>query len=141
MIDGAVIPWEVTPSLKLAELVGNHTEFSGGEALYTAVFVLAMNKGSYDGLPDDLRAILDESTGAKFADMAAKTMAEYDAPGREAAVAHGNNIVTISEADVPAWKEASKPVVARWIADMETRGIDGQALIDRAKALIAENGG
>lgn len=141
VIDGAVIPWEVTPSLKLAELVGNHTEFAGGEALYTAVFVLAMNKGSYDGLPDDLRAILDESTGAKFADMAAKTMAEYDAPGREAAVAHGNNIVTISEADVPAWKEASKPVVARWIADMQTRGIDGQALIDRAKALIAENGG
>lgn len=139
VIDGAVIPWEVTTALKMAELVGNHTEFEGNEALYTAVFVLAMNKASYDALPDDLRTLLDDSSGAKFAGFAARTMAEYDAPGREAAA--GNNIVSISEADVAAWKEASKPVVERWIADMAGRGIDGQALIDRAKALIAENGG
>ncbi len=141
VIDGAVIPWEVTPSLKLAELVGNHTEFEGGEALYTAVFVLAMNKGSYESLPDDLRAILDEHTGAKFAEFAARTMVDYDAPAREVAVGMGNNIVTIGADDVAAWKEASTPVVERWIADMDGRGIDGQALIDRAKALIAENGG
>ena len=141
VIDGAVIPWEVTPSLKLAELVNNHTEFAGNEALYTAVFVLAMNKASYANLPDDLRAILDEHSGAKFSEFAAKTMAEYDLPGRDAAIASGNNIVTIDEAVIPVWKEASSPVVARWIADMEGRGIDGQALIDRAKALIVENGG
>ena len=141
VIDGAVIPWEVTPSLKLSELVGNHTEFAGKQALYTAVFVLAMNRAKYESLPDDLRAILDEHSGAKFSEFAARTMAEYDVPGREEAVANGNNIVTVSEEDVAAWKEASKPVVERWIADMDGRGIDGQALIDRAKALIVENGG
>ena len=36
------------------------------------------------------------------------------------------------------WKEAAQPVIARWIAEMEGKGIDGQALIDRAKSLIAE---
>ncbi len=141
VIDGAVIPWEVTPSLKLAELVNNHTEFASNEALYTAVFVLAMNKAKYESLPDDLRAILDETTGKKFAKFAADTMAEYDAPGREVAVAQGNTINTVSAEDAEAWKAASRPVVDRWIADMESRGIDGQALIDRAKALISENGG
>ena len=40
--DGAVIPWEVVPSIKLQELVSNHTELPGDRALYTAVFVLAI---------------------------------------------------------------------------------------------------
>ena len=46
VIDGAVIPWEVVPSLKVQELVTNHTEFPG-EALYTIAFIFAMNQ---DGL-------------------------------------------------------------------------------------------
>jgi TRAP-type C4-dicarboxylate transport system substrate-binding protein len=29
VIDGTVIPWEVTPALKIAELVDTHTEFAG----------------------------------------------------------------------------------------------------------------
>ncbi len=48
VIDGTVIPWEVAPAFKLPELVTNHTEFSGDEALYTATFVLAMNKDRYN---------------------------------------------------------------------------------------------
>ena len=48
VIDGAVIPWEVTAALKVPELVGNHTEFPGA-ALYTTTFIFAMNKGVYDG--------------------------------------------------------------------------------------------
>jgi TRAP-type transport system periplasmic protein len=34
-IDGTTIPWEVTPSLKVTELVKNHTTFAGKEGLYT----------------------------------------------------------------------------------------------------------
>ena len=40
VIDGCVIPWEVTTSLKVPELVSNHTEFSGDHALYTTTFVM-----------------------------------------------------------------------------------------------------
>jgi len=31
-----------------------------------------------------------------------------------------------------------QPIYATWIADMQTKGIDGQALIDEARALMAE---
>ncbi len=63
VIDGAVIPWEVTTALKVPELVSNHTEFPGA-SLYTTSFVFAMNKGVYDGLPDDLKAVIDANSGA-----------------------------------------------------------------------------
>ena len=54
VIQGAVVPWEVTTALRVPELVDNHTEFGGDHALYTTTFVLAMNKAKYDSLPDDL---------------------------------------------------------------------------------------
>lgn len=138
VVDGTVIPWEVTPSIRLTELVDNHAEFGGPEALYTAAIVLVMNKARYEALPDDLRAILDAESGAKLSAFAAEVMFEYDKPGRDIAVEAGNTIVQLDEAEVARWKEAAEPVVARWVADMESQGIDGQALIDRAKALIAE---
>ncbi|CUB00990.1 TRAP transporter substrate-binding protein [Pannonibacter indicus] len=139
VINGTVIPWEVTSSIRLTELVKNHTEFGGKEALYTATIVLAMNKDKYESLPADLRAIIDAESGPKLSAFAAKVMHEYDTPARELAVKAGNNIITLDEAEVARWKEASQPVVDRWVADMQTKGIDGQALIDQAKKLIEEN--
>ena len=139
VINGTVIPWEVTPSVRLTELVTNHTEFSGAEALYTATIVLAMNKDRYEALPDDLRAILDEQSGAALSTFTAQVMYDYDAPGRDIAVAAGNNIITLDEAEVARWKEASLPVIARWVDEMTAQGIDGQALIDEARERIAAN--
>lgn len=141
VIDGTVIPWEVTPAIKLAELVGNHTEFSGDEALYTATIVLVMNKAKYDALPADIKAALDAESGQKLATFAAEVMFERDKPGRDIAVDKGNTIVQLDAAEVARWKEKAQPVIARWVADMDTKGIDGAALIDQAKALIRKHGG
>lgn len=138
VVNGTVIPWEVTPSIRLAELVKNHTEFGSPEALYTATIVLVMNKQKYEALPDDLRAILDAESGAKLSGFASEIMFEYDKPGRDIAVAAGNNIVVLDNAEVDRWKAASAPVVERWVAEMATQGIDGAALIAQAKSLIAE---
>lgn len=141
VVQGTVIPWEVTTSIRLAELVSNHTEFSGDEALYTAAIILVMNRAKYEALPDDLREILDAESGAKLSAFATQIMFDADAPAREVAVNAGNTIVTLDQAEVDRWKAASQPVVARWITDMEGRGIDGAALIDEARALIAKHGG
>ena len=138
VIKGTVIPWEVTPSIRLTELVKNHTEFGGNEALYTAAIVLVMNKAKYEALPDDLKAILDAESGAKLSGFAAEVMFDFDRPGRDIAEKAGNNIVTLDEAEVARWKEAAQPVIARWVEEMKGKDIDGQALIDQARALIAE---
>jgi len=137
VINATVIPWEVTPAVRLTELVTNHTEFTGPEALYTTKIVLVMNKAKYEALPDDLKAIIDAESGAKLSEFAAQVMWDNDAPGREKAVAAGNNIIQLDDAEVARWKAAAQPVIARWVAEMDSKGIDGQALIDQAKALIA----
>ncbi|MYM57095.1 TRAP transporter substrate-binding protein [Thalassovita mangrovi] len=141
VIDGTVIPWEVTPAIKLSELVHNHAEFSGDEALYTATIVMVMNRDKYDSLPEDMRAAIDAESGQNLAEFAAKVMYDYDKPGRDIAVAAGNTIVTLDEAEVARFKKKAEPVIARWVADMESKGIDGNALIEQAKALIKKHGG
>ncbi|EAQ05593.1 TRAP dicarboxylate transporter, DctP subunit [Yoonia vestfoldensis SKA53] len=138
VINGTVIPWEVTPSIRLAEMVSNHTEFGGPEALYTATIIMVMNKDAYDALPDDLREILDAESGAAMAQAFSQVMLDYDAPGRQIALDAGNTITTLDEAEVARWKAAAQPVIDRWVADMDAQGIDGQALIARAKELIDE---
>ena len=137
VLDGATIPWEVTGALKVPELVEFHTEFEG-PALYTLTFVMAMNKDVYAGLPDDLRAVIDDNSGLAFSIFAGGTQAAADAPAREVAVEAGNEIFTVSEAEAVAWREAVQPVYDEWIAGIDAAGRDGQALIDRARALMAE---
>lgn len=135
VIDGTTIPWEVTAALKVPELVGNHTEFDG-VSLYTLTFVLAMNKDRYAGLPDDLKKVIDDNSGLEFSVFAGGTQADADGPARKLAVDRGNNIVTVSGADIETWKAAAQPIYAEWIADMDSKGKDGQALLDEARALI-----
>jgi TRAP-type C4-dicarboxylate transport system substrate-binding protein len=138
VIDATVIPWEVTGALKVPELVHNHTEF-GNEALYTTAFVLAMNKQKWEALPDDLKAAIDSQSGEELSALAGKLMSGADGPSREAAVALGNNIITLTDDQVAEWKAASAGIAAGWVEEMNGLGFDGQALLDQAKALIAKN--
>lgn len=137
VISGAVVPWEVTPSIKLAELVGHHTEIGGDRALYTATFVLAMNWDVYESMPDDLRAILDEQTGKALSRNASEVMIGADAFGRS--VAEKNSIVSLDTDEVSRWIDAAQPVWERWIERASGEGFDGKAAIMQAQDLIAAN--
>ena len=135
VIDGTTIPWEVVTALKVQELVGNHTEFSGA-ALYTLTFVLAMNKDKYEGLPDDLKKVIDDNSGVEFSVFAGGTQADSDGPSRKVAADRGNNIITLDEEATKEWRTLSQPIYDEWVADMASKGRDGQALIDEAQMLI-----
>ncbi|MEM6824140.1 MAG: TRAP transporter substrate-binding protein [Pseudomonadota bacterium] len=138
VIDATVIPWEVTGALKVPELVENHTEF-GDEVLYTTAFIFAMNQASYDALPDELKAVIDDNSGLDFSGFAGKTMQDYDAPARAAAEERGNTIITLTPEQIDAWRSASESTVTDWMSDMDGKGLDGTGL--RARALELLEGG
>lgn len=136
VVSGTVIPWEVTPAIKLSEMVKHATEFAGAEALYTATIVMAMNKARYEGLPADLRKIIDEKSGLALTTLAAQEMLAGDAPGRMLAEKNGTRIAVLDTAEVARWKAAAQPVIEQWTAEVSKRGIDGKAAIAQANALI-----
>ena len=137
VIDATVIPWEVTTALRVAELVEYHTEFSVAP-IYTATFIMAMNKDAYEALPADLQAVIDEASGLEFSGYAGATMQEWDLPGREAAEDEGNEIITLTAEQIGEWQAASQETMDAWVAEMNEAGMDGTGMLARARALIAE---
>lgn len=138
VISATTMPWEVTPSLRIAEIVKNHTGFAGDYGLYTQTFAFVMNQRTYDRLPDDLKAVIDRNSGRDLTQKFGKVMDAADLPGIEIARKLGNSIVTLDEAETARWREAAWPSVEQWIAEVTKNGGDGQALYDRAVALVAE---
>ncbi len=138
VIDGAVIPWEVTLPLKMSELTTNHAGFATAPGLYSANFVMTMNKAKYESLPDDLKAILDANSGPEVSATFGAAMDALDIQGRAKAEATDNTITDL-DAERDEWIEASKGVEADWIAEMDAKGEDGAALVQSAKELIAKN--
>ena len=138
-IDGTTIPWEVTPSLKVTELVKNHTTFAGKEGLYTQTFAFSMNKASYDKLPPDLKAVIDKNSGMETAAMFGRAMDEGDRVGREIAEKAKNNIVALDQAETQRWRRTAASVETDWINEVKGKGIDGAKLAAEARALISKH--
>ncbi len=136
VIDGAVIPWEVTLPLKIPELVDTHTGVTGENGLYTATFIFAMNKDSYEALPDDLKAVIDANSGPEVAALFGAAMDKYDAIGFEKASGSGNEIIMLDAEETARWVAASQGVVDGWVASMNDAGLDGAALLNEARSLI-----
>ena len=140
-IDACVLPWEVVPSIKVQELAKNHSEFPADKpALYTTTFVMAMNKAKYDGLPADLKKVIDANSGMATSGWLGKTQQAGDNAGRKSATDLKNNVYTFSAAEADQFAKLSSQVDDEWVADMGKKGFDGKKLLETAKALIAKHG-
>lgn len=140
-IDGCVLPWEVVPSIKVQELTRFHSEFAPElGALYTAAFVMSMNKKRYETLAPDLRKIIDNNSGLAVSGWMGKTQQANDASGRKSATDLGNTVHTIAATAAQEFKRKAAVVEVEWIEEMKKRGFDGPQLRDSARALIEKHG-
>jgi TRAP-type transport system periplasmic protein len=136
VIDGTTIPWEVTPSLKVTELVKNHTTFAGKQGLYTQTFAFSMNRASYDRLPADLKKVIDNNSGIETAALFGRAMDDGDKAGRAIAEKAGNNIVALDIAETQRWRRTAATVETDWVNEMKGKNIDGAKLVAEARSLI-----
>ena len=137
VIEGAVIPYQVAPSLKIQELVKFAAETDPKyPALYTTVFTIAMNKAKYDSLPADLKKVIDNNSGQEFSAMAGRVQEADDGPGREKFKAAGVPINVIPATELAKWKKATDSLDDEWVANQNKAGQDGAKLLKAAQDLI-----
>lgn len=140
VIDGYILPWEVVPTLKLHEMTKYHSEINSPDpVLYSTLFSIIMNKQKYDSLPDDLKKVIDNNSGAEFSASLGKAWDDEVVHARQQAVDAGNAINTISSDETNRIQDASQKVYTDWINEMNGKGYDAQAMVNRAKELIAAN--
>ena len=137
VVDGYLLPWEVIPSIKAHELSKYHSETDPkSRALYTAVFVLAMNQAKYDSLPADLKKVIDANSGAAVARAFGRQWDASAPPARKQALDRGNSFYSIPASELAQWQKATAHLEDEWVKDVTAKGLDGKLLLQTAKDLI-----
>ena len=139
VVDGASIPWEVVPALKIQEVTKTHTETGPGQRkMSNTIFVVAMNEAKYNSLPADLKKVIDANSGAEASAWAGKVWDSTIAPGRKSATDRNNSINVLTPAEVQRWEKATDVVAQEWFKDVAAKGGDGPKLLESAKALLKQ---
>jgi TRAP-type C4-dicarboxylate transport system substrate-binding protein len=138
-VDGALIPWEIIPALKIHELTQYQIEGPAHERFGTTTFQISMNQGTWESLPDDLKDVVAQQSGEDFAREVGKVWRDSEDNGIKVAIDSGNELITLTEEEMAAFRTAMEPVVQRWVDEVTGAGLDGQGLVEAARAAIAKH--
>lgn len=141
VVDGALIPWEIIPALKLQEQTDYQIEGARNERLGTSIFQVSMNKAKWDSLPDDVKDAFRKASDEAWLKQVGAVWRASDDKGIEIAVAAGNTHVVLTPEETAAFDAAMAPVVDRWVTEVTGAGIDGAGLVAKARAATAAAAG
>ena len=139
VIDGTLLPWEIIPALKLQDQIGYFTEGYKKTRLGTTTFQVSMNQARWDGLPDDIKKAFADASGRDWWGKVGEIWRASDNHGIEVAEKAGKTHTELSEAETDALMKKLNPVVQKWIDEVDAKGIDGAALVKKARELTAKN--
>ncbi|MEX8492964.1 TRAP transporter substrate-binding protein [Sphaerotilus sp.] len=139
VIDGAMAPWEILPTTKIDEVTKYHMEGLSNQPGFTQTpMAILMNKAKYDGLPADLKAVIDKHSGAALSDLAGRVWDQGNDEARQKMTAQGNKVLVIKPQDYAVMKAAGATVEADWIKQADAKGLDGKKLAAEVHAIGAK---
>ena len=139
LVDGYMLPWEAIPSIKAQDFTRFESETDPkSRSLYTSVFILAMNQAKYDGLPAELKAVIDANSGAALSKQMGAVWDASAMRGRKVAVDRGNTFYLIPASELDHWQKAAAKLPDDWVRDVGAKGHDGKMLLQAAKDLITK---
>jgi len=138
VVDGAFIPWEIIPALKLQDMIKYEIEGPNKTRFGNTTFQVSMNEARWNSLPSDVKKAFSDNSGPAWVKEVGKVWAENDDAGIAVAVKAGNQHIQLTEAEIKPFEQKLEPVVQRWIDEVKAKGIDGATLVKTARALIAK---
>jgi len=140
VIDGAIVPYEIAPSIKLDELTKFVAETDRSQpAMCATIFATAMNLAKYQSMPADLRAVIDRNSGLETSAMFGRTQGDADVPARKKIAEAGVKINVIPADELNRWRKATDALDDQWAAAITAKGLDGKALLQAARDLVKKN--
>ena len=119
VVDAAWLPWTIMRPFRLHEVTNYHTE----AALCCTPFVMTMNKTRYDELSDEIKKILNQTTGLELAKRLGRIWQADERVGREIAVTRGHEILPLSHSERERWENVTTTVIQRWISKVTAMGL------------------
>ena len=132
-VDGVIVDWHGLYSFKLHEAVRYVLDLP----TYSNTFYFIMNKDSYNSLPDNLKAVIDEYSGWKAMEIASAIWDGYEVMCRDVISKNGRaEIITLSQEERAVFQAAADTVAEKWIAEMESLGLDGRTIYNQTVELV-----
>jgi TRAP-type C4-dicarboxylate transport system substrate-binding protein len=128
VVDGTVSPWEGVAVFKFDEVI----KYSTQAGFYTMTMIIAMNKDKYESLPDDLKKIIDDTTGLVMSERLGKAYDEVEIPLRNAAVKKGVQIAEFESGEMNRLREKTMHMRGQWVEEMSAKGYPAQEILDTA---------
>lgn len=137
VIDGAMVPWEGVPVIKLQEITKFHVVTAPNQnKMSNTIFAFAMNQAKYDALAPDLKKVIDANSGIEWSAIAGKAFDATVVPNTKDATSRGNKLTVLSDAEYKKLEQASSSVDDEWMKEVAAKGGDGKALLKSAKDLL-----
>ena len=131
VVDGLSFPWEAITTFKLDELTKYHTNIP----FYSSALMMTMNKDKYEGLPDDLKKVIDDNSGMALTKKVGKMWDKTDLIGLQAARNRGDEVIDIPDPlNDPDWKGPLLKGTQKYLDDVSALGLDAEGVYEKAKA-------
>lgn len=136
VVAGTLVPFEIMRPLKLQELTKYSTEGPDGRRFGTSTFMIGMNKDRYDGLPDDLKKIIDDHSMGAIAETYGKVWDDAEEDGKKLRRESGE-LIELTEDEMAAFDAKAQTVIDKWVAEASGNGMDGAGMVKAAQAAVA----
>lgn len=124
VVDGVLVDTSVLTSFKLGEVVNYVTTGMDGS---NSLFMLVMNRDSWEALDAETQAKLESMTGAEMSQGGHVTMSTSGVKALEKWAAEGGEVITLTDEAKAEFDAASAALADALIAELEADGISAAA--------------
>ena len=131
VVDGLSFPWEAMATFKLDELTKYHTNMP----FYSSALMVTMNKDKYEGLPEDLKQVIDDNSGMTLSKKVGAMWDKTYSVQLQAARDKGDEVIDILDPlNDPDWKGPLEKGTQKYLDDVNALGLDADGVYEKAKA-------
>ncbi len=133
VIQGVVGPYEAMTGFKLADVTNKITDTP---FLYVQHFFMTMNKKTWDEMPKEYQDAITTVADKYYNDVALGLFDRLNTEALTAAQAQKKiEMVTLSDSEQALWKEKLQPVIDKYKTTLDSKGLDGAAILAKVKEL------
>jgi len=136
LVDKAMLWPEAAKTFKIAEVAPYMLKADLGAVNSKTITV---NKDYWDGLPDEVKQVLQE-VAVEYRDHVAGIAMDRAEASRAAYVESGGTVVEMDSEQRAAWAAAMPNIAVEWAANLDTKGEPGSDMLKAYMAKLAEAG-
>ena len=128
-----LIPFNVQPLLGLNRHITSFTEGHEQTRFGSVVFQVSMNKEKWDSLPPEIQAVFRKASDENFLRRIGKVWKDDEQRGVDLMTKFKREHIVLTKEETEVFRKKLEPVIDRWVKDVKKDGIDGKALVKKAK--------